>query len=485
MPERLNFIAGEYRASAETFEVRNPADGSLAAIVHEADAADVDAAVNAARDALQGPWRRMSANERHSLMRKAADLILERKDEFVAAEIADSGHPVSSAENVEIPRGSQQLRIFADIAAQPEAEEIFDTETPDGVRATNRAQRLPKGVIAAVSPWNLPLIMATWKIAPALAWGNTIVLKPSEETPSTATMLGEICNAAGIPRGVVNIVNGFGPGSAGELLTRHPDVDAINFTGETETGTAIMQAAAAGIRNVSLELGGKNAALILDDCDLDRAVSGTAASAFYNCGQICLGTERVYVARSRFDEFVEKLAAQAGRFRPGNPLDAGTTLGPLVSDTQKSKVLNYYRRAMDEGANVVLGGGTPEMPDELANGAWIEPTIWTGLAEDSRTVREEIFGPCCHVTPFDDDEDAISMANDTRYGLAATVWSGDPVRGNSVAERLRAGVCWINGWMIRDLRTAFGGFGQSGIGREGGRHAMEFHTELKNICRVR
>jgi len=268
-----NFINGEYRASAASFELLDPATNELSAIIHEASENDVDDAVAAARQALAGPWGRMPAQKRHALMRRACDLIMERREAFVAAEIMDSGHPVTPVSRMEVPRGAQQLRVFADIAAAGDTPQTCSTQTPDGRTAVNRTQRVPKGVIAAICPWNLPLIMATWKLAPALAWGNTVVLKPSEETPSTASMLGEVFNAAGLPAGVVNIVNGFGPDSAGAFLTHHPGVDAISFTGETVTGAAIMQAAAAGIRDVSLELGGKNAAIILDDCDIDAAVA--------------------------------------------------------------------------------------------------------------------------------------------------------------------------------------------------------------------
>jgi len=479
-----NFIAGEYRSSSSTFELPNPATNELTAIVHEASATDVDDAVAAARHCFDGDWGRMAAKDRQELMRSACDLILQRQDEFVAAEIGDSGHPVSAVSTMEIPRGAQQLRAFADIASQPHDHETFETNTPDGRTANNYTQRVPKGVIAAICPWNLPMIMATWKLAPALAWGNTIVLKPSEETPSTATMLGAIFNEVGVPPGVVNIVNGFGPASTGEFLTTHADVDAINFTGETATGTAIMRAAAVGIRDVSLELGGKNAAIVMADCDLDAAVAGTAASVFYNCGQVCLGTERVYVHRSLYEAFIAKLKQKAEQQVLGDPYAAETTMGPLVSHEHRDKVLQCFRQAEKDGADTICGGGIPDMEDHLANGAWIQPTIWTGLAEDSESIKEEIFGPCCHVRPFDDDDEAVALANDTRYGLAATVWATDTKRARAMAERLRAGVCWINGWMIRDLRTAFGGFGQSGIGREGGVHAMEFHTELKNICQT-
>ncbi|MCI0518127.1 MAG: aldehyde dehydrogenase family protein, partial [Woeseiaceae bacterium] len=415
---------------------------------------------------------------------RAASLIKSRLDAFVAAEIADSGHPRQSVAGIEIPRAAQQLEVFGDIAASPEQHAEFRTSLPGGGEAINTVQRMPKGVIAAICPWNLPLIMATWKIAPALAWGNCVVLKPSEFTPSTAAMLGEVFNEAGLPPGVLNILHGFGPGSTGEFIVSHPGIDAINFTGETATGTVIMRAAAVGVRDVSLELGGKNAALILNDCDMERAVAGTAASAFYNCGQICLGTERIYVARSRLDEFVAKLTLAARKHVIGDPEHQRTTLGPLVSHEHRDKVLKCFARARDEGAEIVTGGGIPDVPETLAAGAWIEPTIWTGLSEDAVTVREEIFGPCCHVQPVDNDEEAIALANDSPYGLAATVWSSDPDRAQAVASRLRVGVCWINSWMIRDLRTPFGGVGQSGVGREGGAHALEFHTEIKNICHL-
>ncbi len=480
----LNFVNGSYRRSRETFELKSPIDGSHSAEVHAASREDVDDAVNAARMALRGAWGTMPAAQRFQILNRAAQIIRDRSEAFIAAEIADSGHPWTSVSSIEVPRGAQQLDTFAEIAARTEQHPVITTPLPGGGQATNVPQRMPKGVIAAICPWNLPLIMATWKLAPALAWGNCVVLKPSEFTPSTAAMLGEVFNEAGLPPGVVNILQGFGADATGEFMVSHPGVDAINFTGETVTGTAIMRAAAVGVRDVSLELGGKNPALVLDDCDMDRAVAGTAASAFYNCGQICLGTERIYVARSRIDEFVTRLQQAARAHVAGDPTAAETRLGPLVSHEHQEKVLNCYAKAKKEGAEILVGGGIPQVPKELARGAWIEPTIWMGLDESADTVREEIFGPCCHVRAVDSDDEAVALANDSPYGLAATVWSADSERAQSVAEKLRVGVCWINGWMIRDLRTPFGGVGQSGIGREGGSHAMEFHTELKNICRA-
>jgi aminomuconate-semialdehyde/2-hydroxymuconate-6-semialdehyde dehydrogenase len=301
-------------------------------------------------------------------------------------------------------------------------------------------------------------------------------------SPSTAALLGEVMNAVGVPPGVYNVVHGFGPGSAGEFLVRHPGVDAITFTGETRTGEAIMQNAAIGVRDVSFELGGKNPGIVFADCDFEAAIEGTMRSAFANCGQVCLGTERIYVERPIFDRFVATLKEKAEALRPGRPEDDSSTIGPLISRVHRDKVLSYYDKARDEGAVVVTGGGVPEMADGLGQVSWIEPTIWTGLAESSPVVREEIFGPCCHIQPFDDEDDAVAMANASDYGLATAIWSQDIAKANRVARRVEAGITWVNCWFLRDLRTPFGGAKRSGIGREGGVHSMEFYTELRNIC---
>jgi aminomuconate-semialdehyde/2-hydroxymuconate-6-semialdehyde dehydrogenase len=371
--------------------------------------------------------------------------------------------------------------VFADIIRNVPTES-FRMETPDGTGALNYGVRLPKGVIAVISPWNLPLLLMTWKVGPALACGNTVVVKPSEETPSTTTLLGEVMNEVGIPAGVFNVVNGFGENSAGEYLTQHPEVDAITFTGETVTGTAIMKNAAVGIRDVSFELGGKNASVVFADCDLEQALEGTARSVFANCGQVCLGTERVYVERSIFDKFVDGLKARAQALKIGVPSDDDTGLGPMVSKQQRDKVLGYYAKAKELGATVVTGGGIPDMPDEVAGGFWVEPTIWTGLPEDSPIVKEEIFGPCCHIQPFDTEDEAVALANDTKYGLATAIWTTNASRAHRVAGKINVGISWVNCWFLRDLRTSFGGSNQSGIGREGGVHSLEFYTELRNVC---
>jgi aminomuconate-semialdehyde/2-hydroxymuconate-6-semialdehyde dehydrogenase len=481
-PEITHFIDGRFVSSNEpAFENRHPATGELVSLVHEADAALVDEAVSAARRALKGPWGRMSEQERSSLLRKVADGIMRRFDEFLRAEVLDTGKPVSLASHIDIPRGAANFNIFADQVLTLSAES-FRTATPDGAGALNYAIRVPRGVIAVVCPWNLPLLLMTWKVAPALACGNTVVVKPSEETPTTAALLGEVMNEAGIPPGVYNVVQGFGPDSAGEFLTRHPGVDGITFTGETRTGSAIVKAAADGIRPVSLELGGKNAGLVFADCDLDRAIEGTMRSVFANCGQVCLGTERVYVERPIFAAFVERLKTAATALRPGNPFEKTTSIGPLISQEHRNKVLSYYERATAEGAQVVLGGGVPDLGAPLDGGSWIEPTIWTGLPEDSAVIREEIFGPCCHIRPFDAEEEAVALANDSPYGLATAIWTRDLARAHRVAAQIEVGITWVNSWFLRDLRTPFGGSKQSGIGREGGVHSMEFYTELRNVC---
>ena len=284
------------------------------------------------------------------------------------------------------------------------------------------------------------------------------------------------------PHGVYNVVHGFGPNSAGEFLTTHPGVSAITFTGETRTGAAIMKAAADGARPVSLEMGGKNAAIVFADCDFDAAIEGTMRSVFANCGQVCLGTERVYVERPIFAKFVEAMKRGAEGLKLGRPEDAATGMGPLISQEHRSKVLSYYQKAVAEGATVVTGGGAPTMPGELADGAWVQPTIWTGVGDDAAICREEIFGPCCHIAPFDTEEEVIRRANDTHYGLASSVWTTNLQRAHRVAGKIEAGLVWVNSWFLRDLRTPFGGAKQSGIGREGGVHSLEFYTELKNIC---
>lgn len=478
-----HFINGAYTngTSGKTFENRRPIDNSLIGLVCEANRADVDSAVRAARVALGGPWSKMTIAERTTILYAVAAGIERRFDEFLAAEVADTGKPVALASHLDVPRGAANFRIFADVVKNVSGE-YFETPTPDGAGAINYSLRVPKGVVAVVCPWNLPLLLMTWKVGPALACGNAVVVKPSEETPTTATLLGEVMNDAGVPKGIYNVVHGFGPNSAGEFLVSHPGVDAITFTGETRTGEAIMKNAAVGVRDVSFELGGKNPALIFADCDLAAAIEGMSRACFSNTGQVCLGTERVYIERPIFRDFVTALKKKAESLRLGNPEEQTTDLGPLISLAHRDKVLSYYKRAREEGATVVTGGGIPPMRGTYADGAWIEPTIWTGLPEESPVVKEEIFGPCCHVQPFDTEEEAVRLANDTAYGLATTIWTQNAARANRVARQVHVGITWINCWFLRDLRTPFGGAKQSGIGREGGVHSLEFYTELRNVC---
>jgi aminomuconate-semialdehyde/2-hydroxymuconate-6-semialdehyde dehydrogenase len=478
----FNFIGGVFRSGSDgkTFANLNPATGRQIGLVHRASEADVAAAVNAAKAALDGLWGRMTAAERVRLIAAVASEVERRADDFVEAEVADTGKPRRVAAHLDIPRGASNFRMFADVISTMPTES-FSTPSPDGGKAINYALRKPKGVIAVICPWNFPLLLMTWKVGPALACGNTVVVKPSEETPRTAALLGEVMNAVGIPPGVYNVVHGFGRGCAGEFLTTHKDVDAITFTGETGTGQAIMQRAAVGVRDISFELGGKNAAVVFADSNLDQAIEGISRSAFLNTGQVCLGTERIYVERSVFDPFVEKLAAAAKLFRPG-VVDDPAYLGPLISAEHREKVMSYYKRAVAEGATVVTGGGIPSIDGPQSGGFFIEPTLWTNLSHDSPVMREEIFGPCCGVIPFDSEDEAIAFANDTDYGLCATIWTENLSRAHRVAAAMRVGVCWVNCWFLRDLRTAFGGSGQSGIGREGGVHSLDFYTETENIC---
>ena len=480
--EILNFINGEYvkNQSGKTYEKRNPVDNSLIGMVYEAGKPEVDAAVAAAKAALKGPWGTISVNERCDLLDGLVNEINKRFDDFLQAEIADTGKPASLASHVDIPRGAANFKIFTDTIKNASTES-FVMRTPDGKTARSFGIRVPRGVIAVICPWNLPLLLMTWKAGPALACGNTIVVKPSEATPSTATMLGEVMNVVGIPKGVYNVVNGFGVESAGAYLTAHPDVNGITFTGETKTGTAIMKAGADGIRPVSLELGGKNAATVFADCDFDVAVATVTRSVFENCGQVCLGTERVYVERPIFDKFVAALKEKAEAMTAGDPYDPATRIGPVISKEHQAKVLSYYAKAREEGATVVTGGGVPDMPAALKDGCWVQPTIWTGLPETATVVTEEIFGPCCHIQPFDTEEEVLQMINNNRYGLATALFTQDISRANRMAEKIEVGLCWINSWFLRDLRTPFGGSKQSGIGREGGLHSLEFYTELRNV----
>jgi aminomuconate-semialdehyde/2-hydroxymuconate-6-semialdehyde dehydrogenase len=483
MPEidYRNFVNGRFVESVLAFDDVDPSTGKVRARVQEASPALVAEAVDAARGALRGPWGHSTIEERAALLDRVATAINRRAADFVEAEVGDTGKPVGLARSLDVPRGAANFRTFANIIRTASGE-LYESETPDGAGAINYTIRRPLGVVGVISPWNLPLLLFSWKVAPALACGNTVVAKPSEDTPGTATLLAEVFAEVGAPEGIFNLVHGFGPGSAGEAIVTSPGVDGLTFTGASATGASIMRKAADGVRPVSFELGGKNAAIVFADCDFDKAVDGVARSSFLNTGQVCLCTERVYVERPIFDRFVTALAERARAMRIGDPWAEGTQMGPLISQKHREKVLTYYDLAKVEGAEVVTGGGIPDISGEHAGGWFIQPTIWTGLRQDARCIQEEIFGPVCHVMPFDDEAEAVHLANDSKYGLACSIWTTSLVRGHRLAGVVEVGLVWLNTWFLRDLRTPFGGAKLSGLGREGGRHSLDFYSELRNVC---
>lgn len=476
-----HYIDGEFVASAKTFANVSPVDGRVLGQVCEASREEVDRAVAAAKAAQAGAWGRTSAGERADALLRIASGIERRFEDFVAAEVADTGRSLQQARTLDVARGVQNFRTFAELIRQAGGE-FYEMRAMDGNDVFSYTLRKPHGVVAVISPWNLPLLLLTWKVAPALACGNSIIAKPSEETPSSATLLAEVIHEAGLPKGAFNLVHGFGPDSAGEFLTRHADVDAITFTGESRTGDAIMKAAAEGVRDVSFELGGKNAAVVFADADFDKAVAGVLRSSFTNSGQVCLCSERVYVERPIYERFVAAMKAGAENLKIGYPDEDGVNMGPLISHAHRDKVLAYFDRARAEGATVVSGGGVPRFGDARDGGAYVQPTIWTGLADDARCVREEVFGPVCHIAPFDSDDEVLRRVNDSDYGLCAALWTRDLKRAHALSRRFRVGMVWVNTWFLRDLRTPFGGVGLSGIGREGGRHSLDFYSELTTVC---
>jgi len=475
------FVDGQWVSTRKRFPNINPVNGATVAQVCEADQGLVDRAVQAARAARQGQWGALSAAERAAMLHRIADGIEQRFDDFVAAEVLDTGRPAQLARTLDVPRGIANFRSFANLIATAGGE-MYEGAAADGARIINYVTRKPLGTVAVISPWNLPLLLLTWKVAPALAMGNCVVAKPSEETPSSATLLAEVIQRAGLPHGVFNLVHGHGPGAAGEFLSASADIDAITFTGESRTGTAIMKAAAEGVKNVSFELGGKNAAVVFADADFDAAVDGVMRSSFSNSGQVCLCSERVYVERSIYARFVAALQGRCEQLVLGYPNDPDVDMGPLVSQAHREKVLSYFALAREEGATVICGGGVPSFGDERDQGAYVQPTILAGLPDTARCVREEIFGPVCHVAPFDTEEEVIARVNDSPYGLAACIWSTQLSRAHRVAGRLETGIVWVNTWFTRDLRTPFGGTGLSGIGREGGRHSLDFYSEPCTVC---
>ncbi|MCC2596962.1 2-hydroxymuconic semialdehyde dehydrogenase [Pusillimonas sp. MFBS29] len=475
------FVDGQWLKTPERFANINPVNGQLVNQVCAADTSVVQRAVEAANRASQDTWKTLNVNERAALLHRIADGIERRFDDFVQAEVMDTGRPMHQARSLDVARGIANFRTFADLI-KTASSEMFEGIAPDGGRTLNYVTRKPLGIVGIISPWNLPLLLLTWKIAPALAMGNCVVAKPSEETPSSATLLAEVIQGAGLPRGVFNLIHGFGPGAAGEFLSTHPDIAAITFTGESRTGSAIMKAAAEGVKEVSFELGGKNAAVVFADADFEAAISGIMRSSFTNAGQVCLCSERVYVERPLFDRFVDRLKTRCEELVLSYPDDPDVDMGPLISQQHRDKVLSYYQLAREEGARIVTGGGIPIFGDERDQGAYVQPTILTGLPDSARCMREEIFGPVCHVAPFDTEAEVIARVNDSDYGLAACIWTTELSRAHRVAGQIETGMVWVNTWFTRDLRTPFGGGKLSGIGREGGRYSLDFYSDISTIC---
>ncbi|MFI4896327.1 MAG: aldehyde dehydrogenase [Phycisphaerales bacterium JB059] len=486
MPERLTTLINNEpvpAASGARIDVVEPATGVVYASVPDSDAADIDAAVSAAKGAFPA-WSQTPPAERSRLILRLADLIERDLESLARLESIDSGKPIALARSVDIPRAAANFRFFATAILHTEsAAHQSNLPGPGGsIHALNVTLRKPRGVAGLISPWNLPLYLLTWKIAPAIATGNTAVAKPSEVTPLTACRLGELAVEAGFPPGVLNIVHGRGAG-AGAPLVSHPDVPTVSFTGGTETGRAIAHAGADTFKRISLELGGKNPNLVFADADMDEAVATGVRAAFTNQGQICLCGSRLLVERSIHDEFVDRLVAGAKARRVGDPLEESTEHGALVSEDHLAKVDAYVRLARELGGEIRCGGKRADPPnDRCRQGAFYEPTVITGLDPACRPQQEEIFGPVVTVTPFESEDEAVAIANSTPYGLASMVWTSRLNRAHRVAERLDAAIVWVNCWMLRDLRTPFGGMKHSGLGREGGKDALNFFTEPKNVC---
>jgi aminomuconate-semialdehyde/2-hydroxymuconate-6-semialdehyde dehydrogenase len=431
-------------------------------------AADADRAIVAAREAFDsGPWPRMGYEKRQEILHRLADLMMENADELAMADTRDMGKPIAQAHH-DVARSAWNVRFFAD-HARLTAADAYPMDTGHHAYSTYG----PAGVVVAISPWNFPLMLSTWKVAPALAWGNTVVLKPAEDTPTSVTIWARLALEAGVPPGVLNVVHGYGPDSVGEALTHNADVDRITFTGESTTGKIISAAASQHLIPVSLELGGKGANIVFDDADLDNAVNWAIQAIFRNAGQVCLAGSRLFVQRGIYDSFMEKYVAAAKAMRQGDPKDESTEFGPLASHTHFEKVSSYFETLDEDGGRVVTGG--------VGDGWFVEPTIIVDAPLSARVCREEIFGPVVVVQPFDTEDEVVDIANDTKYGLNAMVFTENLSRAHRVADRLNAGTVWVNCFFIRDLRAPFGGVGESGVGREGGNFSREFFTEPKAV----
>ncbi len=478
MTRIANYIDGKMvePISGSYLDDIDPSTGCAYAKVPDSDARDVALAVEAAERAFPA-WSRLPASDRSAMLLKIADGIESRLEEFARAECVDNGKPLTLARSVDIPRAVKSFRFFATAILHAKSE-LHET---DGT-ALNYTLRRPRGVAGLISPWNLPLYLLSWKVAPAIATGNTAVAKPSEVTPMTAHLLAEVCAEAGLPPGVLNIVHGTGP-KAGQAITEHPGIPTVSFTGGTVTGAQVAKTAGPLFKKVSLELGGKNPNLVFADADMGRALKDSVRAAFANQGQVCLCGSRVFVERSAYDAFLERFVGAAKALKVGDPLEPQTDQGALVSKAQFDKVNRYVRLAEEEGGSILCGGSPPPpVSDRCRGGYFFQPTVITGLGPDCRVNQEEIFGPVVTVMPFDTEDEVVALANGTAYGLSATVWTSDLNRAHRLADRIDSGTVWVNCWMVRDLRVPFGGMKQSGVGREGGDEALRFFTEAKNVC---
>ncbi|MEC7654456.1 MAG: aldehyde dehydrogenase [Bacteroidota bacterium] len=477
--EVLNLINGSHSPAkgGDWLDLIDPSKGKPYGRIPRSGAEDVNLAVKAARNAFES-WSTMNAEKRSECIEKLADKIQENSSMLAEAESRDNGKPVGLASTVDIPRAEKNLRFYASAMKHFASESHY----MEGV-AINYTLRKPLGVVACISPWNLPLYLFTWKVAPALAAGNCVVAKPSEVTPATAYLLSKWVKEAGFPDGVFNILHGLGA-EVGDALVNHDDIAAVSFTGGTSTGAHIASAVAPKFKKLSLELGGKNAAVIFADCDFDEALSTTVRSSFANQGQICLSGSRILVERSIYDKFKNALVEKASRIKVGDPQDPSTRMGAVVSEQHREKILKHIEIAKGEGGEILCGGFAtqPEEIDELSEGYYIQPTVIEGLGSECKTNQEEIFGPVVTIQPFDSEDEAIENANSTKYGLAASIFTNDLKKAHRVAGNLETGIVWINCWLLRDLRTPFGGVKDSGVGREGGFEALHFFTEPQNIC---
>ena len=478
MQKISNYINGELVApmSGEYIDNFNPSTGAVYSLCPDSDDRDVQAAVEAAEQAFAG-WSNTPAEKRSRIMVRLSEIIERDLDKFARAETIDQGKPLWLSKNGEIPRAVSNIRFFGT------AIEHFASEAhPMGEHAINYTLRTPIGVVGCISPWNLPLYLFTWKIAPAIAAGNCVIAKPSEVTPYTAYLLSEACIEAGLPAGVLNIVHGLGP-KVGSAMTVHPKIKAISFTGGTKTGAEIARVAAPMFKKLSLELGGKNPNIIFADCDFDKMLNETLRSSFLNQGEICLCGSRIFVEKTIYEKFktafVEKVKNE---LIVGDPLAATTKTGAIVSKMHFEKVLSYIELAKQEGGTILCGGTSVKVEGDCKDGWFIAPTVIEGLSYDCRTNQEEIFGPVVTITPFETEEEVLMMANSTEYGLASTIWTENLTRAHKLANQIKAGIVWVNCWLLRDLRTPFGGVKNSGVGREGGWEALKFFTEQKNVC---